>query len=320
MSITDSEMTTLRALSNDLAAAVERAGAATVAVHARNRVASSGVHWRPGVIVTADHTVEHEDNITVTLADGTSVPATLAGRDPNTDLAVLRLGGDATATVAQLGDAAALKVGHLALALGRTDGSGVAASLGAISAVGGGWSTGRGGQIDQFIRADVTYYPGFSGGPLVDAAGQVVGINTSGLSRSMGLTIPVATVNRVVDALLTKGRIARGYFGVSLQPVRLPDSLKAALGTDAGAGLIAVSVEEGGPAAHAGMMIGDILVSVGGQNVEDTDAVQAFLAPDKVGTQVTARVARGGAATDLMITVGERPQTATAGEHSQKGR
>jgi len=315
-----SAMTTLRSLSDDLAAAVERAGAATVAVNARNRVASSGVHWRPGVIVTADHTVEHEDNITVTLADGTSVPATLAGRDPNTDIAVLRLGGEATAAVAHLGDAAALKVGHLALALGRTDASGIAASLGAISAVSGGWSTGRGGQIDQFIRADVTYYPGFSGGPLVDAAGQVVGINTSGLSRSMGLTIPVATVNRVVDALLTTGRIARGYLGVSLQPVRLPDSLKASLGTDAGAGLIAVSVEESGPAAQAGMMIGDILVSVGGQNVEDTDAVQAFLAPDKVGTQIAARVARGGAATDLTITVGERPQTAAAGEHSQRGR
>ncbi len=319
MSITNAEMTTLRSLSNDLAAAVERAGAATVAVNARNRVASSGVHWRPGVIVTADHTVEHEDNITVTLADGTSVPATLAGRDPNTDLAVLRLGGESSAAVAQLGDATTLKVGHLALALGRTDGSGVAASLGAISAVGGGWNTGRGGQIDQFIRADVTYYPGFSGGPLVDAAGHVVGINTSGLSRSMGLTIPVATVNRVVDALLTKGRIARGYLGVSLQPVRLPDTLKTTLGTDAGAGLMALSVEDGGPAAQAGMMIGDILVTVGGQNVEDTDAVQAFLAPDKVGTAITARVARGGAATDLTITVGERPQTA-ASEHSQKGR
>lgn len=308
MGISPSEMNTLLSLSNDLAAAVERAGAATVAVNARNRVASSGVHWRTGVVVTADHTIEREENITVTLADGSTVPATLAGRDPNTDLAVLKLNAETTAQAAQIGDASVLKVGHLALALGRTGNAGVAASLGAISAVGGGWSTGRGGQIDQFIRADVTFYPGFSGGPLVDAAGQVVGINTSGLSRSMGLTIPATTVNRVVDALLTTGRIARGYLGISLQPVRLPDSLKSALGTEANTGLIAVSIEQGGPAEQAGVMIGDILVGLGGQNVEDTDAVQAFLSPDKVGTAVAARVARGGAPANLTITVGERPQ------------
>jgi len=308
MSISPSEMSTLRSLSNDLAGAVERAGAATVAVNARNRVASTGVHWRQGIIVTADHTIERDENITVTFADGTIAEATLAGRDPNTDIAVLRLTAEANAAVAQIGDAESLKVGHLALALGRTGNSGIAASLGAISAVGGAWNTGRGGQIDQFIRADVTYYPGFSGGPLVDAAGQIVGINTSGLSRSMGLTIPVATVNRVVDALLTKGRIARGYLGVSLQPVRLPDALKTALGSDASVGLIAVSVEDGGPAAQAGMMIGDILVALGGQNMEDTETVQGLLSPDKVGTQVAARVARGGAPVDFTITVGERPQ------------
>lgn len=308
MSISPSEMSTLLSLSNDLASAVERAGAATVAVNARNRVASTGVQWRQGVIVTADHTVERDENITVTLADGTTSAATLVGRDPNTDIAVLRLTGESSATVAQIGDAETLKVGHLALALGRTGNSGVTASLGAISAVGGAWNTGRGGQIDQFIRADVTYYPGFSGGPLVDAAGQIVGINTSGLSRSMGLTIPAATVNRVVDTLLTKGRIARGYLGVGLQPVRLPDTLKTALGADASVGLIAVSVEDGGPAAQAGMMIGDILVALGGQNVEDTETVQGLLSPDKVGVEIAARVARGGTPVDLTITVGERPQ------------
>lgn len=307
MSITTEE-NTLQRLSTDLAGAVERAGVATVAVNGRNRVPSSGVHWRQGVVVTADHTVERDDDLSVTLADGTTAPATLVGRDPNTDIAVLRLHADATAPVAVIGDATALKVGHLALAVGRPGEGGLAASLGAISAVGGPWRTGRGGQIDQFIRADVTFYPGFSGGPLVDAAGAVLGINTSGLSRSMGLTIPAATVNRVVDALLTGGRVARGYLGVSLQPVKLPDALKTALGTEAGAGLMAVSTEAGGPAEGAGMMMGDILVALDGQNVEDTDAVQAFLAPDRVGTVVAARVARGGVPTELQITVGERPQ------------
>ncbi len=308
MSSTISETSTLQQLSHDLAGAVERAGAATVAVNGRNRVPSSGVHWRQGIIVTADHTVERDDNLTVTLPDGSTVPATLAGRDPNTDIAVLRLGTEATAATASIGDAATLKVGHLALAVGRPGEGGLSASLGAISAVGGPWRTGRGGQIDNFIRADVTFYPGFSGGPLVDAAGQVVGINTSGLSRSMGLTIPAATVNRVVEALLSGGRVARGYFGVSLQPVRLPDSLKTALGTEATTALIAVSTEADGPAEKAGMLIGDILVALDGQNVEDTDAVQAFLSPERVGQAVTARVARGGVPTEFQITVGERPQ------------
>jgi S1-C subfamily serine protease len=296
----------LQGLSNDLAGAVERAGAAVVAVHGRQKYPSTGIHWRPGVIVTADHTVERDDDLSVTLADGTQAKATLAGRDPSTDIAVLKVDG-APATAAEIGDAAALKVGHLALAVGRGEG-GLGVSLGVVSSLSGQWNTWRGGQIDQFVRADVTLYPGFSGGPLVDAAGRIVGMNTSGLSRSMGLTIPAGTVARVVEQLLTKGSIARGYLGLGLQPVRLPDTLKTALGTTSDAGLIVVSVEQGGPADAAGIVIGDILVTLGGTAVTDTDAVQAALGPDRIGTPLAAKIARGGQPMDVQITVGERPR------------
>lgn len=297
----------LLTLSNNLADAVERAGSSTVAVHARQRHPASGVLWRSGVIVATDHTIERDDDITVTLPDGTSIPATLAGRDPSTDIAILKVDGTQL-PVAAVGDGAALRVGHLALAVGRFGEGGLGTSLGVVSALGGSWNTWRGGQVDQFIRADVTLYPGFSGGPLVNAAGEIVGINTSGLSRSMGLTIPAATVNRVVEQLLSKGHIARGYLGVGLQPVRLPDTLKQAVGVTGETGVIVISIESGGPAEQAGLFIGDILLTLDGTPTTDTDAVQALLSPEWIGTPLAAKIARGGAPVDVTITVGERPQ------------
>ncbi len=305
-SVSPEQTGVLQGLSNDLAGAVERAGAAVVAVHGRQKYPSTGILWRAGVVVTADHTVERDDDLSVILADGTKVAATLAGRDPSTDIAVLKL-ENAGGTAADLGDAAALKVGHMALAVGRGEG-GLGVSLGVVSSLGGQWNTWRGGQIDQFIRADVTLYPGFSGGPLVNAAGEIVGVNTSGLSRSMGLTIPAATVERVVTQLMAKGTIARGYLGLGLQPVRLPDTLKAAVGTESETGLIVVSVEQGGPSDAAGIGIGDILVTLGGVAVADTDAVQATLGPDRIGQPLAAKIARGGQPVEAQITVGERPQ------------
>ncbi len=307
VSVSPETQSVLLSLSNNLADAVARAGQSTVAVHARQRHPASGVHWRPGVIVATDHTIERDDDITVTLPDGKNVPATLAGRDPSTDIAILKVEG-ANLPVAAVGDAAALKVGHMALAVGRFGEGGLGTSLGVVSALGGSWNTWRGGQVDQFIRADVTLYPGFSGGPLVNAAGEIVGINTSGLSRNMGLTIPAATVNRVVDQLLSKGHIARGYLGVGLQPVRLPDTLKQAVGTTSDTGVIIISIEGGGPAEKAGLFIGDILITLDGTAATDTDAVQALLGPERIGAALAAKIARGGAPVDVTITVGERPQ------------
>lgn len=285
------------ALSNDLAAAVERAGRSVVAVHARPRFSSSGVIWRPGVIVTAQHTIRREEEITITLPDGASRPATLAGADAGMDLAVLRIAEPAGEAISQFAEET--RPGHLALAVGRSEDSGVNASLGIISAVSGSWRTWRGGRLDQYIRLDLTMYPMSSGGAVVDSAGAVIGVATSGLSRLAGLAIPAASINRVLDEILSRGRVARGYLGVGLQPVSLPDHQK---------GLIVLSTETGGPAANAGVLIGDILISVNGKAVSDTEDVQSAMEGTRPGESVEAGLLRGGTEKRLAITIGERPR------------
>lgn len=285
------------ALSNDLAAAVERAGRSVVAVHARPRFSSSGVIWRPGVIVTAQHTIRREEEITITLPDGASRLATLAGADAGMDLAVLRIAEPAGEAISQFAEET--RPGHLALAVGRSEDSGVNASLGIISAVSGSWRTWRGGRLDQYIRLDLTMYPMSSGGTVVDSAGAVIGVATSGLSRLAGLAIPAASINRVLDEILSRGRVARGYLGVGLQPVSLPDHQK---------GLIVLSTETGGPAANAGVLIGDILISVNGKAVSDTEDVQSAMEGTRPGESVEAGLLRGGTEKRLAITIGERPR------------
>lgn len=289
--------TSVLAVSSEFAAAAEQAGRAVVAVHARRRLASSGILWRPGVIVTAAHTLERREEITVTLPSGQSAAATLAGGDPGTDIAALRI-QDAGTGAAATSDAAALKVGNPVVAVGRSDKYGASASFGFVSAVGGPWRTWRGGQIDQFLRPDLEFYPGFSGGALADIEGRIVGMNTSGLSRLTDLTIPAKTVERVLEQLLAKGRIVRGYLGVGLHPVRLPR----------GPGLVVVMVEPGAPAEQAGVLVGDILVAVGGTPVTDSRDLQTLLGPEQVGQAVELSILRGGAATTLAVTPSERPQ------------
>ncbi|HLJ68353.1 MAG TPA: trypsin-like peptidase domain-containing protein [Chloroflexota bacterium] len=296
----------LLSISNDLADAVERAGRSLVAVNARRHSPSTGIYWGNGMVVTADHTLERDENITVTLPDGRSMAATIAGRDAGTDIAVLKVEG-VDLPAAELADAEALRVGHVVLAVARPGSSGVSASWGAVSAVGDAWRTWAGGQIDRLVHPDLTMYPGFSGGPLVNAQGQVVGMNTSGLSRNMALTVPVSTVRRVAEQLLSRGRVARGYLGLAMQSVRLPDSLVRSLDITEKTGLIVVSVENEGPAEKAGFMVGDILIALDGRHVDSTDAIQSVLDPDRVGTSITARIIRGGSPAELAITVGERP-------------
>lgn len=298
----------LVAFSNDLAAAVERAGRATVAIHARRRIPSSGVHWRPGVVVTANHTVRKDEEITVTLGTGETVAATLAGRDAGTDLAVLRLAGAAAAAAptADVAGAEALAVGRLVLAVGRPGDGGATASLGIISALGPEWRTWHGGRIDRFVRLDLAIYDGFSGGPLVDAAGRVLGVNTSGLARGAAIAVPAATVERVAGQLLEKGRVARGYLGLGMQPARLPDALRQSLGLPGEGALLVVSVESGGPADRGGILLGDVLVALDGTYVQEPGDVLALLGPERVGSTMTARLVRGGVEVTRTITVGER--------------
>jgi S1-C subfamily serine protease len=297
----------LLALSNDLADAIDHAGRFTVAVHARHRTPSTGVHWRPGVIVTADHAIRQDDEIFVTLPDGRSVPATLAGRDSDTDLAVLKIDPNGTA-IADLAEGASLKVGHLVIAVARAGDDGLRASSGVVSALGGAWRTWRGGHVEQFIALDLNLYPGFSGGPLVDPSGHVLGVNTSALSRRFDLTLPIATVDRVIEQLLTRGRIARGYLGIGMQPVRLSDALRRSAGVKSEGGAIVVAVEPDGPAERGGIFVGDIIVALDGKPIEDTDDLLAQLGSDRVGKALRLRLIRGGAAAEIDVTVGERPQ------------
>lgn len=297
-------------LSNNLANAVERAGHAVVAVNARNRTPASGVHWRAGIIVTTDHAVKREEEITVTLSDRCTVPVKLVGRDSSNDLAVLQFQNVesdlASLSTDEIGDTESLKVGHIVLAVARPGESGLSASLGVVSAKSGGRRSSCSGQIDQFVRLDLSLYPGFSGGPLVDATGRVVGINTSG-PRNMVLAIPTTIVNRAINMLLEKGRIARGYLGVGMQPVLLPNSLRNTLNLTNSGGLIVINVEPNGPADRAGVMIGDILLSLEGMPVSDTGDVQTMLGPESAGKTLNAQIIRGGTLVEVAIAIGERP-------------
>ncbi len=296
-------MDPLLSFSNDLADAVARAARAVVAVNARRRIPSTGVHWRPGIVVTAEHTVRMDEEITISRPDGRGVPATLAGRDPSTDLALLTV-QDADLPVATLGEPESLKVGHMVLALGH----GPRASWGVVSALGGRWRTGHGGEIDQLIQVDLVLYPGFSGGPLVDMEGRVVGINTSGLARHLPLAIPASTVTRLGEEIIKKGHVPRGYLGVGFHPVRLPATLVRPLGILSEVGLVVVNLQPDGPAARAGLLLGDVLVAVEGAPVRDAGDVQALLGPERVGRPVRASIIRAGAPGEVSITVGERPQ------------
>ncbi|MEO8658847.1 MAG: S1C family serine protease [Bryobacteraceae bacterium] len=290
----------LTALSAELESAVENAGTMVVAVHGRTRTPSSGVFWRDGVIVTNEHSLKREDEVALTLPDGSQGTATLAGRDPGTDLAVLKT--TAKGVAAKTG--APPKAGHLVLALGRSPNSGVNAAMGIVSAVSGPWRTWRGGQMDAYVRLDVTLFAGSWGGPVVTPEGVVIGVSTGVLSRVAPLAVPTATVDRVVDDLLSKGRVSRGFLGVGLQPVRVPEALRLHAGSDSG--VIVLSVEPGGPADSAGVFIGDVLVSLNGQTLADIDDVQTALDGGTIGKQMTVKVLRGGQPVEFAVTVGER--------------
>lgn len=298
--------TALVGLSDDLAGAVERAAGAIVAVHAAYRSPSSGVIWRDQVVVTAAHTVRREEDIEVTLADGSRAAAALAGVDAGTDLAVLKVDG-ARSAVLERSAAGQLKVGQLAIAVARLGEHGVSASLGMIGGLGGAWRTWRGGRVEQLIRVAITLYPGFSGGALLDAHGAMIGINTAGLARSGAIALPHSTVDRVADELLAKGYVARPYLGVAMQSARLPESLQRKLGLDRSAGVIVLGVEAGGPAERAGILVGDVFLSLDGQPVSDTTDVLHALGAERIDRPVSATIVRGGGMLVVEITPGERP-------------
>ncbi len=295
----------LQNLSDDLAETVESVGPSIVRVEARRRLAASGIVWSAeGVIVTAHHVVERDEKIKVGLADGQSVTATLVGRDPSSDLAVLRSeASKLTPPTWATFDSQSTRVGNMVLALGRP-GQSVQATLGIVSALGENWRTPGGSQLDHYLQTDVVMYPGFSGGPLVNAEGAVLGLNTSALLRGIKVAIPAPNIKQVVETLLAHGRIKRGYLGVNTQPVQLPAALGEQLKQEAG--LLLVSVEPDSPADKGGLLLGDTIVAVADAPIERHNDLLVQLSSDRLGQEISIRVVRGGQIREMAVVVGER--------------
>jgi S1-C subfamily serine protease len=294
----------LLALSDHIAGVVERTASVVVGVDSGGRTPASGIHWRAGVIVTAEETLERDESIMVTLPGGRQVAATLAGRDPSTDVAVLRVQPDGLAS-AETADATALRAGHIVLAIGSHDGAPIA-SLGIVGFAGGAWHSSRGGAIDRLLRLDLALNPLAEGGVLVDVTGHVLGMTVLGPRRRV-LAIPSTTIDRAVEQLLSKGHIARGYLGAGLQNVRLGRGPKGP--SDSGRGILIVSIDPEGPATRAGLLVGDIITAWNANPVTQVREVMRLLGPDSVGSTVDLRLLRAGAPADLKITIGERPLT-----------
>lgn len=290
-------------ISKAAASVVAQAGQSVVRVDARRRHPASGIVWSAdGLILTAHHVVRRDDEIRVGLPDGSELPAALVGRDPSTDLALLRVDAAGLAA-AQWREEAGLGVGELVLALGRP-GHNVQAALGVISALGGAWRAVGGGKVSYYIRPDLVMYPGFSGGPLVDGEGKVVGLATSALTRDGGIALSAATVQPVVETLLAHGRMRRGYIGVGVQPARLPAPVAESLEREIG--VLFNSIEADSPAAAAGLLVGDILVALDGEAVARPEDLSLLLQGSRVGQTIIAQIVRGGVLTDVAVTVGER--------------
>ena len=282
-------MSDIQTLSDGLTAAVEAASASTLTVDARRKFPASGIAYAADLALTADHVVTREEDIRVGLPDGKSVSATLAGRDPGSDLALLRL-NEKVLTPSKTNPNP--KVGQLVLALGRPSTAGVQASFGIISAIGGPARTWRGGLLDQFLQTETVPYPGFSGGPLIDATGAVLGLNTSGLTRGEALTIPARVAWSIAESLAQHGSVKRGYLGVRTQPVET--------------GLLILWLEKDGPAEKGGLLVGDILTKVNGHDLTDADDLFAALTSDTVGQSTAIEILRGGQAQTVHVAVGER--------------
>ncbi|HET6946470.1 MAG TPA: trypsin-like peptidase domain-containing protein [bacterium] len=296
-------MNVLESLSDALAAVVERAGATVVRIEGRRGAPGSGIVWSAdGTILTAEHVLERDDDITVGLADGKVVSGAVVGRDSTTDVAVLRAEATGLATPEWRGPEG-IGTGHVAVVLSRP-GNAVRAQLGIISAAAPSWRTPAGGELAAYLQPDVGPSWGFSGGLLVDASGKAIGMTTSGILRRTPLAIPAPTLERVARMLLTQGRVPRGYLGIAAYPVRLPKEIREQLGQ--GRGLIVIGVDPGSPAEQAGLVLGDVVTAIEGAAVRHHGDVAARLGPEIVGKVVSLRIVRAGVPQDLRVTVRER--------------
>ena len=291
-------------LSDAIADAAERAGKSTVLVDARRKFPASGIAFSKDLILTADHVVEREEDIKVILADGAEVTAHLAGRDPGTDLAVLKLDRP-DATPAEVSKTPA-RVGQFVLAIGRPSANGIESSFGTVNSIGGPVRTGRGSMLERYIKTDVVSYPGFSGGPLVNGDGTIFGINTSGFGNGGAITIPADIAWKIAETLAKHGKIKRGYLGIRSQTVEISADARKSLKREQGTGLLLVGLEADSPAGKGGLIVGDILVGVAGEIVSHQDDLFVRLSGDVVGRSVAINVLRGGKLESVNVEIGER--------------
>lgn len=301
-SSTSSSTAALGALSDALADAVDRIAASVLALPGRRQgTVASATIWRPGIVVTAAHVLRRGlPSLTLIGPGGVAIEASAVGIDYATDLAVFRLPDQALPALDPV-DAGHVRAGHLALLVGRAAQGGPSASFGVINHSSGAWRSWLGGQIDRLIRLDGGVHAGLSGGPVADAAGRVFGVASAALSRHYGIVVPTATVERVVDALLAGGAVARGFLGIAAQPVQV-GSAEAPQ-----EGLLVTELAPDGPAARAGLLVGDIVLGVAGRAATDLHALRDALA-GQVGKEVALELLRGGQRMGLAVSVGEWPR------------
>ena len=292
-------MGALQELSNDIAGLVEAASASVVRVDARRGRAGTGIAWDKDFVLTANHVVEQEDEIDVTV-EGRSAKAVLAGRDPATDIALLKVEGHGAAPMRR-GKVTDLRAGQIVLAIGRP--GGLQATFGTISAVSSSWRGWRGSEIEHLIQTNAPLYPGFSGGPLVDVEGRAVGMNSWVFGRGDGRAIAIDVAERVVDSLRTDGRIKRAYLGIGTQQVQLAEAIRVK--TSQETGLLVITVEPKGPADRAGIMQGDTLLGLAGTPVATVDDLYRKLRTLKVGGTEAVKLVRAGDVKEMTLTVGE---------------
>jgi len=289
---------------SSVAEAVERAAPSVVGLRARRVGTSSALCWRPGVLVTAASAVGPSERVQVVLADGSALAGTVRGIDPGTDLAVVT--AEASWPVAERRLDPPARVGDFVFAVGRDAAGMVHASFGHVGAVAGAWRSWRGAQLDRYLRLDGGLYPGLIGAPVCDAQGRVLGLASASLARHHGIVVPAATVDRVADALLAHGRVRRGHLGIAAQPVPLSPAMRASADSEADTGLLLAGVGEDGAAARAGLLVGDILVSVGGRPVASIEALRDVLGADQIGSRLRVVLLRGGRREELSVEVDEK--------------
>jgi S1-C subfamily serine protease len=289
-------------LSNQMADAVEHASSALVLVNGRQGRPASGIVYAQDLVLTADHVLEREEDLTIETHDQRTLPAQFAGRDLGTDLAVLRVANLELSPAVSSTEQA--RVGQLVLAVGRSANEGPMASVGIVSAVGGPIRMPQGATLERYIRTDAIPYPGFSGGPLIDIQGAVLGITTTGLVSSATLAIPAHIAWSIAEILAQQGFIKRGYLGISSQLVQLPEAQRAGRTEDHG--LLIVQVDENSPAQKGGLLLGDILVTLDNHPLKDAEDLRSLLSGDRVGKTIPLEVIRGGKLQTLQVTVGQR--------------